>query len=152
MKFLFALLALCSCTLPLCSQETGSRYDSALARKLGADDYGMKNYVLVMLKTGSAEVTEKTIRDSLFAGHFANINRLAEEGKLVVAGPLAKNDRTYRGLFILNAGTFEEAAEMLVGDPAIVARLFEPEYYKWYGSAALSEYLKIHEKIELKKP
>lgn len=33
-------------------------YDAALARKLGADDYGMKRYILVILRTGPSVTTE----------------------------------------------------------------------------------------------
>ena len=34
-------------------------YDSILAKKLNADDYGMKMYVFVMLKTGTNTSTDK---------------------------------------------------------------------------------------------
>lgn len=128
-------------------QEINSGYDPTVAKALGADDYGMKNYVLVILKTGSKEVEDKVVRDSLFSGHLQNIRRLAELGKLIVAGPLGKNDNAYRGIFILDVRTFEEAQELLETDITIKEKLLEAELYQWYGAAALPEYLKTQEKI-----
>src|SRR4051794_36093265 len=95
--------------------QSGNSYNKALADSLGSDDYGMKTYVLVLLKTGSATF-DKKITDSLFNGHMANIARLASEGKLVVAGPLKKNDKNYRGIFIFNVKTIEEANKLLITD------------------------------------
>ena len=63
-------------------------YDAALATQTGADDYGMRKYVLVILKTGPKPVPAGPERDEMFKGHFANMNRLAEQGVLAVAGPL----------------------------------------------------------------
>ncbi len=128
-------------------QTTNPKYDSTLAIKLGADEYGMKNYILVMLKTGSNKTTDKVMIDSCFNGHMANINRLVYLEKLIVAGPLDKNDKTYRGIFILNVSTIEEANTLLQTDPAVKEKLLEAELYKWYGSAALSEYLDASDKI-----
>jgi len=68
-------------------QKINPVYDSVLAKSLGADDYGMKSYVLVMLKTGSNTTTDKAFIDSCFSGHMANISRLVETGELIVAGP-----------------------------------------------------------------
>jgi uncharacterized protein YciI len=132
-------------------QKDNPDYDPKLAASLGGDDYGMKSYILVILKTGENVITDKKITDSLFRGHMDNINSLARSGKLVVAGPLGKNDKAYRGIFILNAKTIEEANAMLQMDPAIKAKLFDTELFNWYGSAALPEYLKAHSKIEKKK-
>ena len=129
-------------------QAMNPGYDPELAKSLGADDYGMKLYVMVILKTGSNTLEDKTILDSLFAGHLENIGRLANMGKLIVAGPLGKNENSYRGIFILNVTSFEEANELLQTDPAIKDKIFETELYNWYGSAALPEYLKFHETIE----
>ncbi len=131
------------------AQSAKIEYDSTLAKKLNADAYGMKKYVLVLLKTGSETGLSKAKSDSLFTGHMANINRLAEAGKLVVAGPFFKNDK-YRGIFILNASTIEEGKQLVDSDPAIRANLLDPELLLWYGSAALSETLDIHKKIESK--
>jgi uncharacterized protein YciI len=127
-------------------------YDSAFARQLGADDYGMKQYRLVLLKTGPFVPPRQSLKDSLFRGHMENINRLAKAGKLIVAGPMQKNDRSYRGLFIIDSKTEEEAKEMLRADPAIAAGVFDYELFGWYGSAALGTYLENHERISKIKP
>ncbi|MFN4234567.1 MAG: YciI family protein [Bacteroidia bacterium] len=126
-------------------------YDEELAKKLGADDYGMKNYIFVILKTGSNQSANKSFVDSCFKGHMSNMGVLIEQGKLIVAGPFGKNDKSYRGIFILNAKDFEEAQTILQSDPAIKENLLEAELYKWYGSAALPEYLKTVDKIQKSK-
>ena len=132
------------------AQNSDTAYDAALAKKLNADDYGMKKYVLVILKTGPANITDKTQLDSIFRGHMQNIGRLAAQNKLVVAGPLGENDKAYEGIFILNATTIEEAKEILDTDPAVHAQALEPELYSWYSSAALQATLDIHKKIQKK--
>src|SRR3954463_587835 len=87
----------------------GPTYDAELAKKLGADERGMRMYVLCILKTGPKDAEIKgDERKAIFAGHFANIKRLAEEGKLAVAGPFGKNDKSYRGLYIFNVTTIED--------------------------------------------
>ena len=146
MKIILSLLVFCLSTLVSAGQKINPNYDSVLAKKFDADDYGMKKYVLVILKTGSNTTKDKIIIDSLFAGHMANINRLVKINKLVVAGPLVKNEKTYRGIFILNVRTLEEARTLLTTDPAIKEKLLEAELYEWYGSAALPAYLDASDK------
>lgn len=153
MKLLYTTLIILGGLVGSClhaqAQATNATYDSTLAKKLNADDYGMKKYVMVFLKTGSATGLSKSRTDSLFAGHMQNINRLAESGKLVVAGPFLKNDK-YRGIFILNAASIEEGKQLVETDPAVQAKLLDAEMLMWYGSAALGETLEIHKKIEKK--
>lgn len=127
-------------------------YDAELAKQLGADDYGMKMYSLVILKTGLNQVMDKDSSAVLMRGHLENITKLAEQDLLTVAGPFGPNDLQYRGLFILNVATKEEAEVLLSTDPAIAAGVFETEIILWYGSAALPTYLENHEKIEKTKP
>lgn len=123
-------------------------YDAELAKKLGADERGMKMYVLCILKTGSKDGEFKgKERDDIFAGHFANIGKLADEGKLAVAGPFGKNDRTYRGLYIFNVATVEEAEKLVVLDPAVKAGVFVSELTLWYGSAAMMTVNETHKRI-----
>ena len=148
MKRIFISLLLCTVfIIQAHAQSTNKIYDSVLAKKLKADDYGMKNYILVLLKSGSNTSTDKALKDSLFAGHMKNISRLAEKGSLVVAGPFGNNDK-YLGLFVLNASSFDEVKKMLETDPAINNKFLEPELYMWYGSAALQETFDIHNKIQ----
>lgn len=128
-------------------------YDKSLAEKLGGDDYGMKSYILVILKTGANNTTNKELINESFRGHMANINQLVAQGKLIVAGPLGKNDNNYRGIFILNnVKTLEEAKELLKTDPAIKNGLLDVELFNWYGSSALPEYLPISDKVWKLKP
>ena len=127
---------------------TPPAYDKALAKRLGADERGMKSYVLVMLKTGPKADIPKQERSRLFAGHMANIGRLAAEGVLVVAGPMVPNDHSYEGIFIFNVKTIKEAEAILATDPAVAGGALAFETYGWYGSAALQETVAIHGRID----
>lgn len=149
--YIIALIILCLLGVNVYSQKPNPQYNKALADSLGGDDYGMKKYVLVILKTGPNDVQNKSERDSLFRGHMNNMNRLVTAGKLIVAGPLQKNEKNFRGIFILNAASIEEARPLLETDPAIKAKLFDTELFVWYGSAALPVYLPVHDKIEKNK-
>jgi len=125
-------------------------YDSLLAKKVGVDDYGMKQYVLVILTTGPSAITDKKIVDSLFKGHMANMGVLAKDSRLVVAGPFGKNDMKYRGLFVFNTGSIEDAKAWVATDPAVKSGLLDAVYVKWYGSAALMLVNDAHEKVQKK--
>lgn len=129
------------------AQKTNAKYDHLLADSLGADNYGMKYYTFVLLKAGATKITDKDSVNRLFDGHMKNIQRLAKEKKLIVAGPFGKNERDYRGIFILNVKTIKEAEALLATDPAIKAGLLISEITLWYGSAALPLYLEASEKV-----
>lgn len=155
MKYLLIIITVLVSRFTYGQDTTGVNpdYDPALAKKLGGDDYGMKQYFLVILKTGTNTTTDKTLISESFRGHMENINRLVKEGKLIVAGPLAKNENQYRGIFILNnIPTPEEAKTLLQTDPAIRNSLLAFDIFTWYGSAALPEYLPFSDKIWKLKP
>jgi hypothetical protein len=128
-------------------------YNKVLAEKLSGDEYGMKNYFLVILKTGENTTMTKELISESFRGHMKNINRLVEEKKLIIAGPLEKNENNYRGIFILNnVKSIQEAKDLLQTDLAVKNGLLDYEIYTWYGSAALPEYLPFSDKIWKSKP
>ena len=79
------------------------------------------------------------------------MGRLANEGKLVVSGPFEKNEKAYRGLYIFNVATIEEAEKLVVMDPAVKAGVFVPDLTLWYGSAAVMVVNDTHRKIEKPK-
>lgn len=124
-------------------------FDEALAESLGADDFGMRQYVLVILKTGPTPMPAGEARDAMFRGHFANMKRLAAEGKLAVAGPLDGVDG-WRGLVILAVSDLEEAAALVATDPVIIHGEMVAEYHKYYGSAALMLVNDAHAKVARK--
>ncbi|MEN9839453.1 MAG: hypothetical protein RL177_932 [Bacteroidota bacterium] len=129
------------------AQSANPNYDADLAKRLGADDYGMKSYVLVILKTGPVTDAAPAVRDSLFRGHMSNMGVMVENKQLVIAGPIGRNANQYRGIFILNMTDMDAARELLQTDPAINGGLLAADLYPWYGSAALAEYLPASDKI-----
>ncbi|WP_339724401.1 YciI family protein [uncultured Paraglaciecola sp.] len=157
LKLLITTLLLMPTTYTLASEQQNTpssnpNYNAALAKKLGADAYGMKSYVLVILKTGPNDktITDLEQRSELFKGHFANMNRLAKASKLVLAGPLM-DDKPKRGLLIFNVKTIEEAEALVKTDPAVQAGVFDYEMTKYYGSAALMQISEIHDSLQLEK-
>ncbi|MEO8572869.1 MAG: YciI family protein [Pyrinomonadaceae bacterium] len=129
------------------------KYDAALANKLGGNDNGMKSYVLCILKTGPKDAAvQGKERDDIFAGHMANIGRLAEEGKLAVAGPFGKNDKNYRGLYVFNVTTVEEAQNLVMTDPAVKSGVLIADMTPWFASASLMATPEIHKRITKPKP
>ena len=147
MKHLPFLLLALALVCPAIAQEPA--FDPELAKRLGADERGMKTYVLCILKTGPKDAEIKgDERKKVFAGHFENIGRLADEGKLVVAGPFGKNDKSFRGLYIFNVATIEEAEKLVMLDPAVQAGVFVPDLTLWYGSAAMMVVNDTHKRIE----
>ncbi|HEU4589587.1 MAG TPA: YciI family protein [Steroidobacteraceae bacterium] len=121
-------------------------YDAALAARLGADEHGMRSYVMVILKTGPTPRPKGPERDEMFKGHFANIERLASAGKLALAGPFDGVDG-WRGMFIFAVKTIEEAKQLTATDPVIASGEMVAEYHQYYGSAALMQVNEIHHRI-----
>jgi uncharacterized protein YciI len=151
--FVVALTALCGPFGAAFAQAApdGAKpaFDADSAKAVGADDYGMRHYVLVVLKTGPTPMPPGKERDEMFKGHFANINRLAAEGKLALAGPFDGVDG-WRGLFILAVPDIEEARRLTATDPVISSGEMVAEYHKYYGSAALMLLNEAHGKVSKK--
>lgn len=154
-KSIFLILSLTVLSAAVSAQTkdepVNKKFDAELAKKVGADENGMRKYVLAILKTGpkDAEV-QGDARKAIFKGHFDNMNRLAAEGKLAVAGPFADPEKKFRGLFILAVPTVEEARILAETDPTVKAGVLVVEYVPWYGSASLMLSNEFHEKVAKK--
>ncbi len=98
----------------------------------------IKLFWLVIIKTGpkDKEITDSVERSKIFAGHFSNMNRLHQEGVLKAAGPFGKNDFTWRGLFIFDCKTREDAEHYVKTDPAVAAGVFIVDIIPWYSEAS----------------
>ncbi len=125
-------------------------FDAQLAAKTGADDYGMRRYVLVILKTGPTKVTDAAERKAMFAGHMANIERLAKQGKLAIAGPFMDEGGDWRGLFVFAVEDIAQAQALVATDPVIIKGEMVAEYHRWYGSAANMLIGELHDKVAKK--
>ena len=132
--------------------EGAAQFNSELASELGADEYGMRSYVMVVLKTGpmDSKITNAEERAEIFSGHFSNMTKLAEAKKLVLSGPFIEGGEK-RGLFIFNVPTLAEAEKLVQTDPAVEAGIFVPEFTKYYGSAALMQIQDVHKTIQKTK-
>lgn len=147
----FCLILACS-VLPAASfaqspaAGAAPAFDESLAKSLGADERGMRPYVLVILKTGPTRVPAGPERDEMFKGHFANMKRLAAEGKLATAGPLDGVDG-WRGLYVFAVPEIEEARKLVATDPVVAKGEMVPEFHKYYGSAGLMLVNETHAKV-----
>ena len=125
-------------------QSLGAQYDAQRAAKAGADEYGMKMYVMAFLYRGPNRERPKAEAEKLQRAHLDNINRLAKEGKLVLAGPFG-GDGDLRGIYVFDVSTVEEAKALTDSDPAIQAGSLKMELLPWYGSAGLTELNELHQ-------
>jgi len=125
-KSLFFLVFLLCCTAVANSQK-----DSIKTK----DEPRVKQFWMVILKTGPQDktITDSTQRAKLFAGHFSNMERLYNDGLLKAAGPFGKNDFTWRGLFIMDCGTREEAESYVKTDPTVAAGVFIYDIVPWWS-------------------
>jgi uncharacterized protein YciI len=128
-------------------EKDKSAYDSILVEKYGADDYGMKKYVIAFLKRGPNRSQDSVQRAQLQKAHLENINKLAEERKLILAGPFF-GDGNLRGIYVFDVETIEEAKALTETDPAIQKGILIMELYEWYGSAAVMAIPDLHKKLE----
>ncbi|MES2838421.1 MAG: YciI family protein [Bacteroidota bacterium] len=124
--FLFALLS------SFCfSQQSPDEFEM----KEGDTTYIMKKYYLVLLKRGTkAKEYTKEELTKIQNGHLANINKLAQQGYLDIAGPMDK-DEDLRGIFIIkNVKNEEEAKKLVDTDPAVIAGRLSYEIHPWWAA------------------
>lgn len=80
--------------------------------------------VIVFLnhKPDKAELPQEQV-DKIMEGHFANIKKLAGEGKLLVAGPFEGGG----GIFVFNSKSIDEVNEWLKNDPGVINKRWNVE-------------------------
>lgn len=99
--------------------------------------FEMMMYQMVLIKTGPTPSKDSIISKRLGEGHMANIKKMADMGKLVLAGPFGdKGD--LRGIFIMDVANKEEAEKLCQEDPAIKAGALSIEIKPWWGPKGLT--------------
>jgi len=93
--------------------------------------FEMTTYYFCLLTKGAnpGQLTREQARPHQ-QGHMDNIKRLADAGKLLVAGPFADGG-DWRGIFILKCASLDEAKALVATDPAVVAGLLNAEVRPW---------------------
>ena len=94
-------------------------------------DAGLTYYYLGLLTRGpQAGTGTKDQRQAIQAEQNKYINRLAQEGKLLVAGPV--DDRSeWRGIYIFKCGSLGDAQALADADPEVKAGRLKIEVHPW---------------------
>ena len=128
-SFALALLLACHSTEPA---------DELAPRSAPASAPGL---TLVLIKTGpkSGQLSQAE-NERAFAGHFENMGRLANERRLLVAGPFGekRHDPALRGIFVLATSQRAEAEAWAGTDPTTQAGIFTLEFHDLHTDAPLA--------------
>lgn len=114
------------------------KLDSAIVEDAPTE---MAEYFIVFLRRGPKWTAEMTPEiEKVLEGHFANIKKLTDAGKLVLAGPFSgqEGDSALAGLFIFRVDSIEEAIRLAEQDPGVQAGRFTFEAVTWYGPKGLT--------------
>jgi len=102
--------------------------------EVGPGGFEMATYYVGFLYRGAKWTPESTPEtEKLQKAHLDNIQRMAREGKLLVAGPFL-DDGDLRGLYVFTVGSMEEARAFAETDPAIRAGRLRLELHPWYAA------------------
>lgn len=97
----------------------------------------MRTYYMVFLKKGPKRDHDSATAAKIQAGHMANMDKLAKEGKLAIAGPFL-DDTDLRGICIFTADNAEDVAKWVETDPAIIAGRLIYEIHPWMSMRGAS--------------
>lgn len=113
----------------------------------GAGSRAGAEFVLVYLKTGPTKPSPEQSKE-VFAGHMANMKRLADEGKLIIAGPFARpRDKSWRGIFVFDTPSVEAAKAWTATDPGVVSGVFATEMRAMRASPSLRRVLELEKAL-----
>jgi uncharacterized protein len=100
----------------------------------GPEDYEMATYQVAFYRKGPAWTASKTPElEKLQSEHMAHIGKMADTGKLIIAGPFMDNG-DLRGMLIFRVDTPEEAKALAEQDPAVKAGRLVLEWHPWFAA------------------
>lgn len=99
----------------------------------GDTTYTMKRYVFMMLDSGETKSKDSIESAKFQEMHMAHLNKLAEDGKLIVAGPF-EGGGEHRGLLIFDVETLDEALKLEGEDPSVKSGRLKMNAFYWWGA------------------
>ena len=92
-----------------------------------------EKYQLVILRAGdNPPQIEREQAMEIQRAHLAHMKVLADQGKLVIAGPFSDQaDKTMRGMCLYRVGSIDEARRLAEDDPAVKAGRLKVEVLTW---------------------
>ena len=99
----------------------------------GDTTYTMKQYIFCMLKKGPNRGQDENEVKKIQDGHMNHLNKMADENKLIIAGPMG-DDGELRGILIFDVKSVEEAQLLASKDPAIVSGRLVMEIHPWWAA------------------
>ena len=101
--------------------------------------YDMKQYWLVLLYRGNTRSQDSISAAKIQQAHMNNIERLAADGKIIMAGPMGgKGD--LRGIFIMDGKDSTEIAGHIKVDSAVVTGRLRFEIHPWWTAKGKYEF------------
>ena len=93
----------------------------------------MEQYVYLLRPRRLAMLTEgpDEIEAEALAGHVAYLERLAQDGQVLLAGRTQTAEARTLGLVIFEAGSEEAAHAIMAGDPAVAAGVMSAELHPY---------------------
>jgi uncharacterized protein YciI len=105
-------------------------WSEEVMKKTATPEKMMTAYIAFLVR-GDKWTPDKTPEtEAIQKAHLANIVRLAELKKLVVAGPIG-DDGTLRGIFVFRVDSIEEARSLAATDPAVQAGRLAVQVHPW---------------------
>ncbi len=99
----------------------------------GDTTYTMKRFVFMLLEKGETRSQDSITAAKIQEQHLAHLNKMAESGKLIVAGPFT-DVGDHLGLLIFDLETIEEALKLEAEDPAVKAGRLKMNAFFWWGA------------------
>jgi uncharacterized protein YciI len=96
-------------------------------------EFNMQQF-LILLKPTRLEMITKgpTQRESqVIDEHFAYLEKLTEQGVMILVGRTQNNDANTFGIAILQAGSESEARAVMEQDPVIINQVMKAELYPY---------------------
>lgn len=123
-------------------------YDEALAKKLGADEFGMKKYVIAFLYRGDpvSEYSEVK-RSEIQKGHMANITQTSRGRKDGFCRVIFLEIKKREVYSFSPSEVLKRPKVLTESGLAVKAGVLKTDQKEWNGSASLGMVVEISEKI-----